>query len=119
MLTSFQGDLFLSDQTKSEYEEVAMDKGTDKTSLEILAPAVPAVPCAIKQAPFAITSPIKTFVRVHSLATHAISVVSLPPSSLMMCSSRNLAANTRKPVVRLVEPGAGSLGSLGNDDQMS
>ncbi|KAJ4990570.1 hypothetical protein SVAN01_04017 [Stagonosporopsis vannaccii] len=37
----------------------------------------------------------------------------------MMQLSRNLVANTRKPVESLPEPGAGSLGLLGNDDPMS
>jgi len=60
-----------------------MDEGADKTSIDVLAPSVPAVLCAIKQAPSAI-APTNTCLCAHSLAALAISLVLLAPSSLMM-----------------------------------
>jgi hypothetical protein len=73
-----------TNRTKHGNGNEKMGEGVDKTSIDLLAPSVPAVLCAIKQAPSAIASPANTPHCVHSLAAHAISLALLPPSSLMM-----------------------------------
>lgn len=53
-------------RTKSDDGNEIMVEGADKTSINVLAPSVPAVLCAIKQAPSAITSPANTCLCVNS-----------------------------------------------------
>lgn len=105
--------------TRSDDGNNFIVEGADKTSINVLAPSMPTVLCAIKQEPSAIASLANTCLSVHSRVAHTISLVLLAPSSLIMRLPANLAVDTRRQVESLLEPGAGSLGPLGNVNQMS